>query len=93
MWTELNFRICRKIKYDNLLYNAFGVIALTTSQMLQQCAGMEAIGAKVPVIVSDTDIDFCKIACYNKVVNKCTVYYCKIKIFSEILLVKSLLNC
>ena len=82
-----------KIKYDNLLYNAFGVIALTTSQMLQQCAGMEAIGAKVPVIVSDTDIDFCKIACYNKVVNKCTVYYCKIKIFSEILLVKSLLNC
>jgi len=38
-------------------------------------------------------IDFCKIACYEKVVNKCTVCYCKIKIFSEILLDKFLLTC
>ena len=41
--------------YDNLLTNAFGVIALTKQQMTQQCAAVEAMGAIVPLIVSDTD--------------------------------------
>lgn len=41
--------------YDKLLTNAFGVIALTTRQMTQQCAAVEAMGANVPLIVSDTD--------------------------------------
>lgn len=41
--------------YDNLLTNAFGVIALTKRQMTQQCAAVEAMGANVPLIVSDTD--------------------------------------
>jgi len=43
--------------------------------------------------INNINIDFCKIACYEKVVNKCTVCYCKIKIFSEILLDKFLLTC
>jgi glycosyltransferase involved in cell wall biosynthesis len=41
--------------YDNLLTNAFCVIALTKRQMTQQCAAVEAMGANVPLIVSDTD--------------------------------------
>ena len=41
--------------YDNLLRNAFGVIALTTAQMVQQCAVIEAMGASVPVIVTETE--------------------------------------
>lgn len=41
--------------YDDLLTNAFGVIALTKRQMTQQCAAIEAMGADVPLIVSDTD--------------------------------------
>jgi glycosyltransferase involved in cell wall biosynthesis len=41
--------------YDNLLTNAFGVIALTKQQKTQQCAAVEAMGANVPLIVSDTD--------------------------------------
>ena len=40
--------------YDDLLTNAFGVIALTKRQMTQQCAAVEAMGANVPLIVSDT---------------------------------------
>lgn len=42
-------------RYDNLLQNAFGIIALTTAQMVQQCAAIEAIGATVPLITTDTD--------------------------------------
>ena len=41
--------------YDDLLTNAFGVIALTKKEMTQQCAAVEATGADVPLIVSDTD--------------------------------------
>jgi glycosyltransferase involved in cell wall biosynthesis len=41
--------------YDNLLKNAFGIIALTKRPMTQQCAAVEAMGANVPLIVSDTD--------------------------------------
>jgi len=41
--------------YESLLTNAFGVIALTKQQMTQQCAAVEAMGANVPLIVSDTD--------------------------------------
>jgi glycosyltransferase involved in cell wall biosynthesis len=41
--------------YEDLLANAFGVIALTKRQMTQQCAAVEAMGANVPLIVSDTD--------------------------------------
>lgn len=42
-------------EYEYLLTNAFGVIALSISQDVQQCASIEAIGASVPIIVTDTD--------------------------------------
>ena len=41
--------------YDILVSNAHGVIALTKQQKTQQCAAVEAMGAAVPLIVSDTD--------------------------------------
>ena len=41
--------------YENVLFHAFGAIAMTTSPMLQQCAVVEAMGAGVPLIGADTD--------------------------------------
>lgn len=41
--------------YEDLVRNAFGVMTMTTSSMLQQCACMEAVGAGIPLITSDTD--------------------------------------
>jgi len=42
-------------EYKKVLRNAFGVIALTTLPMVQQCAAMEAVGACVPMIIPDFD--------------------------------------
>ena len=41
-------------EYGKLLVHAYGVIALSTLPMVQQCAAMEAMGADVPVIVTDS---------------------------------------
>ena len=41
------------LKYEELLVNAFGVIALSKRQMVQQCAAVESLGAEVPVILSE----------------------------------------
>ncbi len=40
-------------EYVVLLKNAFGVISLSTREMVQQCAVVEAISAEVPLICSD----------------------------------------
>jgi len=42
-------------EYERLLMNASGVIAITTQPMLQQCALIEALGAGIPVITSETE--------------------------------------
>lgn len=41
--------------YEFLLGNAFGVIALSNQNMKQSCAIAESVGAKVPLIASDTE--------------------------------------
>ena len=41
--------------YNQLVVNAFGIIALTIEDMLQQCASIEAMGAGIPLIISNTD--------------------------------------
>ncbi len=40
-------------RYFTYFNNAYGIIALTTRPMVQQCAAIEAIGAQVPIITSD----------------------------------------
>jgi len=40
-------------RYFSYFNNAFGIIALTTRPMVQQCAAIEAIGAQIPIITSD----------------------------------------
>jgi hypothetical protein len=42
------------VAYINFLHNAYGVVALSTLKMVQQCAAMEAIGANIPIIVTDS---------------------------------------
>lgn len=39
--------------YDYLVVNAYGIIALSTRDDVQQCALMEAVGAEIPFISSD----------------------------------------
>ncbi len=41
-------------EYIRYLLNAYGVIALSTRKMIQQSATVEALGASVPLIVSET---------------------------------------
>jgi len=40
--------------YDDLLKGAYGIISLTTRHRLQQSGSVEAMGANVPLIVSDS---------------------------------------
>ena len=42
-------------QYEQELTGAMGVVALTSRQKTQQCASIEAMGAGVPQIVSETD--------------------------------------
>ncbi len=42
-------------QYEKELKGAMGVVALTSRQKTQQCASVEAMGAGIPQIVSDTD--------------------------------------
>ncbi len=42
-------------KYLRLLKNAFGIISLSTREMVQQCAVVEAVGAEVPLVCSDNE--------------------------------------
>jgi glycosyl transferase family 1 len=39
--------------YNNYLNNAFGIIALTTRPMVQQCAAIEALSSKIPLITTN----------------------------------------
>jgi len=41
-------------QYESLLCGAFGVIALADGEMVQQCASIEALGAEIPLIVTDS---------------------------------------
>ena len=41
-------------KYQQYLQDAYGIIALSTRSMIQQCAAVEALGAGVPMIISDS---------------------------------------
>ena len=41
-------------KYQQYLQDAYGIIALSTRNMVQQCAAVEALGAGVPMIISDS---------------------------------------
>jgi len=44
-----------RTEYEEVLTNAYGVIALTEKSMKQSCAIAEAVGANLPIITSDTD--------------------------------------